>query len=145
MTFSEEMQISCPPTVAFDLISDVRNETRWNGSVRSAELLTSEPVDRGSTLRTDHGRPLGQIESTIAVFDRPARLEYDATSAAMDLGITFTFTKTPDGTTIVGEFAPRPKGVMRLLFPLLRPTIRRDMATHFARFVALCEAEAHRD
>ena len=63
----------------------------------------------------------------------------------MDLGITFTFTKTPDGTTIIGEFAPRPKGVMRLLFPLLRPMIRRDMATQHARFVALFESEAQRD
>lgn len=141
MTITEDVHIDCAPAIAFDLMADARNETQWNEGVSRAELTTDEPVGHGSKFVTDHGAPLGRIESTITVFDRPDRLEFEATSKRMDLAISFTFTDTDSGTVAHGTFVPKPKGVMTLLFPLLRPMIRRDMAKQHQRFKALCEAQ----
>ncbi len=142
MTFTENLRMDCAPATVFDLLADVRNETQWNDGVSRAELITDEPVGHGSKFVTDHGRPLGQIESTITGFDRPDRLEFEATSSRMDLAISFTFTEDDSGTLVQGTFGPKPKGIMAVLFPLLRPMIRRDMAKQHEHLKALCEAQS---
>lgn len=139
--FTEDLQIECPPATAFDVMADIRNETQWNDGVSKAELTTDEPIGHGSRFVTEHGGPLGQIESTITVFDRPNRLEFAATSKRMDLVISFTFTDSGSGTLVHGAFDPKPKGIMAVLFPLLRPMIRRDMAKQHQNLKALCESQ----
>ena len=91
---TEDLDIECAPTTAFDLMADVRNEMDWNDDVSRAELTTDSPIGQGSQFVTSHGSPLGQIESTITTFDRPERLEFSATSKRMDLAISLTFTET---------------------------------------------------
>ncbi len=142
MTITEDLHIACAPVTAFDLMADVRNETQWNEGVSRAELTTEEPIGEGSRFVTDHGGPLGQVESTITVFDRPGRLEFGATSKRMDVAIAYTYTEAGPGTLAHGTFDPKPKGILAVLFPLLRPMIRRDMAKQHQRFKELCEAEA---
>ena len=139
--FTEDLHIECAPGTAFDVMADVRNETEWNDGVARAEMITDDPVGQGSRFVTDHGGPLGQIESTITVFDRPERLEFEATSKRMDLVISFTYTESGSGTLVHGTFDPRPKGIMAALFPLLRPMIRRDMAKQHQKLKAFCEAQ----
>lgn len=141
MTITEDLHIECAPALAFDLMADVRNETHWNDAVSRAELTGEGPVGQGSVFVTDHGGPLGQIESTITTFDRPRRLEFAATSKRMDLAISLTFTEAATGTVVHGTFDPKPKGIMVALFPLLRPIIRRDMAKQHQHFKALCESQ----
>ena len=141
MRITEDLPIDCLPATAFDLMADVRNESQWNDDVSRAELTTGEPVGHGSQFVTYHGPPLGQVESTITMFDRPAHLEFSATSKRMDLAISFAFTETGSGTLVHGEFDPKPKGIMAVLFPVLRPVIRRGMAKQHQHFRALCEAQ----
>ena len=141
MTITEDLDIECAPTTAFDLMADVRNEMKWNDDVSRAELTTDSPIGQGSQFVTSHGSPLGQIESTITTFERPERLEFSAISKRMDLAISLTFTETATGTLLHGAFDPKPKGIMAVLFPLLRPMIRRDMAKQHQNFKALCESQ----
>lgn len=142
MTFTEDLRIECAPSTACDLLADVRNETHWNDGVSQADLVTDEPVGLGSQFVTDHGSPLGKIESTITAFDRPGHLEFEATSKRMDMAISFTFTAADSGTLVRGTFDPKPKGVMAVLFPLLRPMIRRVMTKQHQHLKALCETQA---
>ena len=141
MTITVDLHIDCPPATAFDLMADVRNEPRWNDDVSKAELTTDEPIGHGSQFITYHRRPLGQFESTITMFDRPERLEFAATSKRMDLSISLTFTESGSGTFMHGTFDPKPKGIMAVLFPLLRPMIRRDTAKQHQNLKALCESQ----
>ena len=141
MRITEDLEIGCAPATAFDAMADVRNETEWSHDVSSAELTTGEPVGQGSQFVTEHGPQLGPIESTITTFDRPERLEFSATSKRLDLAISFTFTETDSGTHVDGTFDPKPKGVMTVLFPLLRPMIRRDMAKQHQNLKAFCESQ----
>lgn len=142
MEFSEDLHIECPAAIAFDVIADVRNETQWNAGVKRAELTTAEPIGEGSVFVTDHGRPLGRIESTITVFDRPRHLAFAATSKGIDLAVSYTFAEQGSQTLAHGTFDPKPKGVMAILFPLLRPMIRRDMAKQHRQLTALCQRRA---
>ena len=121
-------------------MADVRNEARWNDDVSRAEMTTDGPVGQGSQFVTYHGRPLGEITSTITMFDRPERLEYSATSKAMDLAMSVTFTESGSDTLMHATFDPTPKGVMKLLLPILLPVIRRDIAKQHQNFRALCQS-----
>ena len=54
-------------------------------------------------------------------------------------------TETDGGTTLIGTFDIRPKGVMSVLFPLLKPMVRRELSRQHERFKQLCESEAQLD
>ena len=49
---------------------------------------------------------------------------------------------TIDGTELESDFDFRPKGALKVLFPLLAPVIRRDVPKQYASFKALCERSA---
>lgn len=142
MRITEDLHIDCPPATAFDLMADVRNETRWNEDVSRSEITTDEPVGHGTQYVTDHGPSLGVVESTITMFDRPTRLDFSVASERMDFANSFTFTGTGSGTLVHSEFHLTPKGTMVPLFPELLPMIRRGTAKKVQNFKALCEAQA---
>ena len=142
MTFTMQWQIECPPEVAFEMMADVRNEVRWNDDVSSAELLTDEPIGLGSRFATRHPWPLGRMESTITEFERPHRFGTRTTAKSMDLTVSATFTATDTRTVLSIQFDPKPKGVMKVLLPILLPMIRRDIDKQHQSFNRLCEEEA---
>ena len=132
MTIREELHIDCPPETAFDLMADVRKITEWNDGVSRAEMRTTQPIGRGSTfVAVNRGQ---EMESTITTFDRPERLDFAVKSKAMDVAGAFRFNSVPSGTELVIEFQPSPKGVMKLLFPVLKPVIQRDLVRQHLKF-----------
>ena len=139
-TFTHEMQIDAPAAIVFDLLADARNELQWNDSVSRVELLTDEPIGKGSKFLVEDRR--GEHDVTIAVFDRPERIEWALVSKQMDVAIKYVLTETAGGTTAVGTFAARPKGFAKVLLPLLMPLIKRDIAKQHGNFKSLCEARA---
>ena len=140
MTIREELHIDCPPELAFDLMADVRHLKAWNEGASRADLITGEPIERGSRFTTvNRGQ---ELESTITVFDRPGRIDFDVTSKRLDVDSTFTFTERDGGTALSIMFEPRPKGVLSVLFPLLKPLIRRDLIKQHLKFKDFCEARA---
>jgi hypothetical protein len=81
------------------------------------------------------------MESTITRFDRPERLDFSVTGKAMDVAAVFRFTEAGAGTTLFIEFQPHPKGIMKILFPVLKPLIQRDLAKQHLKFKAFCESQ----
>ena len=81
------------------------------------------------------------MESNITRFDRPDRLDFSVTGKAMDVAAVFRFTEVGFGTTLVIEFQPHPKGIMKILFPVLRPLIRRDLVKQHLKFKDFCESQ----
>jgi uncharacterized protein YndB with AHSA1/START domain len=128
--------IACPPEQVFDMVADMRNETQWSRRVSSAELRTGEPIEHGSRFSIVNGGT--PYEVTITTYDRPSRLVFEA-SGKPDLTIAYTFKPTTEGTDLESDFDFRPRGVLRVLFPLLAPVIRRDVPKQYASLKALCE------
>ena len=140
MQVEAQTTIAVATEVAFDCMADVRNETSWNSQVSRAELRSGEPVGRGTIfVTTNRGR---DYEATITTFDRPGRLVFDVRGDRMDMTASFAFAAEDGGTRLAGVFDLRPKGVMRLLLPLLLPAVRRDQAKQWQSFGAFCESAA---
>ena len=128
--------IACPPEQVFDTLADLRNDTKWNSRVSSAELLSGEPIGPGSHFAIVNGGT--PYDVTITTYDRPSRLSIEA-SGKPDLTIAYTFTPAGEGTDLESTFDFRPSGVLKMLFPLLAPVIRRDVPKQHASLKALCE------
>ncbi len=143
MTITEHMHIDCPPATAFDLMADVRRLPDWNAGASRAEMRSDGPIGQGSRfIAVNRGQ---ELESTITTFARPERLDFSVTGKAMDVAAAFRFTETSTGTGLVIEFDPKPKGIMKVLFPVLIPLIRRDLAKQHLKFKKFCESQSQSD
>ncbi len=118
------------------MLADLRNEPRWNSRVSSSELRSAEPVERGSRFAVVNGGTAYDV--TITSYERPSRLVVEA-SGNPDLTIGYTLTPTAEGTDLESDFDFRPRGVLKVLFVLLAPLIRRDVPKQYASLKALCE------
>ena len=136
MRVTTTTRIGCPPEDVFDLLADLRNDTQWNSRVSSAELRSPEPIGLGSRFAIVNGGT--PYDVTITSFDRPSRLVFEA-SGKPDLTIACTFTPRGNETELEGDFDFRPRGALKVLFPLLAPVIRRDVPKQYASLKALCE------
>lgn len=139
MTIREAMHIDCPPAAAFDMMADVRRVADWNGGVSRAEMTSAGPIGQGSKfIAINRGQ---KLESTITTFDRPELLEFSTAGKAFDVAGTFRFEEAGAGTGLVIELDPHPKGIMKLLFPVLKPMIRRDLRKQHLKFKDYCESQ----
>ena len=139
MTIREEMHIDCPPATAFDLMADVRKLTDWNEGASRAEMTSTGPIGKGSQfIAVNRGQ---EMKSTITRFDRPERLDFSVTGKALHVTGVFRFTEADEGTQLVIEFEPHPKGIMKAFFPVLRPLIRRDLLKQHLKFKQFCESQ----
>ncbi len=129
-------RIACAPEGVFDTLADLRNETQWNARVSSAELRSDDPIGLGSRFGLVNGG--ASYDVTITTYERPSRLVLEA-SGKPDLTITYALSPTSDGTELKSELDFRPRGALKLLFPLLAPVIRRDVPKQYGSLKALCE------
>lgn len=143
MELSVEQDIAAPPEVVFDVMADARREVEWNSQVSRAELVGGEPIGEGTRFRTiNRGQ---EYHATIATHDRPRRLVYEVTGRGMDITATFEFTAAGAGTRFDGRFDMRPKGPLKLAFPLMRRLVQRDLNAQSASLKALAERIAQGD
>ncbi len=136
MRVTATTRIACPPENVFDMLADLRNDRQWNSRVSRAELRSPEPIEVGSRFAVVNGGTAYDV--TITTYDRPSRLVFEA-SGKPDLTIVCTLTPTGEGTELKSDFDFRPRGALRVLFPLLAPVIRRDVPKQYASLKALCE------
>lgn len=137
MKFTVESEIARPPEVVFDRMADARNEPEWNSQVSRSDLVSDGPVGQGSRFVTvNRGKP---YEATITTADRPGLCVFEVTGGVFDITTTFTIGPSGAGSHVVSEFDFRPKGAMKLTFPLMQGAIRKDLATQSQNFKRFCE------
>jgi Polyketide cyclase / dehydrase and lipid transport len=116
---SGELRIARPVEAVFDFIADSRNEPRYNPDMRSVELLTGEPLGRGTRFQASMGRSGMGLLVTLTEFERPHLLGSTTTSDLMDTEGALRFRADgPSATLLSWDWQVRPKGWLRLLGPL---------------------------
>jgi hypothetical protein len=62
--------IACPPEQVFDMVADLRNETRSSSRVSSAQLRSAEPIQLGSRFAIVNGGTAYEVTTTVFVRDQ---------------------------------------------------------------------------
>jgi hypothetical protein len=130
--------INRPVETVFDYFSDCRNETQWNPFVKTIDKIGDGPVGLDTRFRGDYPG-VGSAEFAISVYEFPHRVGFQGAFAPMAFEMLATCRELFGGEAthfdFVGEF--RPRGIFKLLSPLMAIKMRRDFA---ARGIALKRA-----
>jgi hypothetical protein len=118
---ADQLSISASIETVFDTVVDTRNEPSYNPTMTWVELLTPEPIGRGTRFRALMGKK--ELETLVEVteYDRPHRYGAETTSSILETSGTIRFTAEGDMTIMAWDWQVQPKGWLGVLGPLFGP------------------------
>lgn len=115
------------PEVAFDFFADFPNEPAWNPECLSVEKTSSGPAGVGATY-VGRMRGVGRIDSEIVGYDRARSLATVERSRVATGQFEFRFTPDGTGSRVDVVMRMQPRGLIRLLTPVMRAMSRKLLA-----------------
>jgi len=113
--------IARPIDVVFDFVADERNEPKYNPRMVHAEKVTPGPVGKGTrwvaTIQS-MGRPL-DMAMEVTDYKRPTSLGSTTSMSTAEIRGTLTFQPDPAGTWMQWSWELKPKGMFKLLTPVI--------------------------
>jgi hypothetical protein len=123
-----EIWIGRPVEEVFDYVADQSNEPQYNPQMVRAEKITPGPIGRGTRFRSavaSRGRTADMLIECTG-YERPRRFESTTTMAQAVIRYTLMFEPAGAGTRMRWAGQVRPKGVLRLLGPVITWLGRRQ-------------------
>jgi uncharacterized protein YndB with AHSA1/START domain len=123
--------INRPPQAVFDYLADGTHNRDWRTAVVEIRR-TTDTQGEGASYRQVLTGPGGRRidgDYRVTVFDPPRRLEFLVTAGPARPAGVFELTENPDQSTRV-RFALdiTPAGLMKLMTPMIRKTMRTEVA-----------------
>jgi len=112
----------------FDFLADERNEPRFNPRMRGAEKISEGPIGVGTRFRAEvvsMGRPIEMVIEYTG-YERPRRLASTTHMSSMDIQYTLTFEPVPEGTRMRWSGDLEPRGIFKLMSPMVARLGRRQ-------------------
>jgi hypothetical protein len=138
-----EIVIERPVDEVFDFVADARNEPRYNPRMLRAEKLTPGPVGLGTRFRDEFksvGRP-AEVAIEIVGYERPRRLTDSIHLSTMEIRGGLAFDPVPAGTRMRWSWELMPRGVFRLMTPVVARIGRRQERRIWAGLKRVMEAQ----
>lgn len=128
----------------FDFVADERNEPRYNPRMLCAEKISPGPIGVGTSFHAETATRRGSAEMTIEVtaYERPRRLASSSHVGTMDIHGTLAFDPVPEGTRMHWEWHVMPRGLLKLMSPLIGRMGRRQEERIWASLKRFLEARA---
>jgi uncharacterized membrane protein len=139
-----EIVINRPVDEVFDFVADARNEPLYNPQMLRSEKLTPGPIGLGTQFRDEiksMGRP-AEITIEIVGYERPRRLTDSIRMSTMDIRGGLTFDPVPAGTRMRWSWELTPRGVFKLLTPMVARIGRRQEQRIWGDLKRVMEAQA---
>ncbi|HSR24533.1 MAG TPA: SRPBCC family protein [Candidatus Eisenbacteria bacterium] len=131
MLIEGEIVIDRPVEEVFDFVADERNEPQYNPGMTRAEKITPGPIGEGTRFAAEMVGMGRVAEMTIEFtgYERPRRLTSATHMSAMDVYGGLLFEPVPGGTRMRWRWELRPRGLLKLLGPLVGRMGRRQEQT----------------
>jgi carbon monoxide dehydrogenase subunit G len=139
-----EILINRPTEEVFDFVADERNEPRYNPHMRRAERISDGPVGLGTRFRAEivsMGRTVEMIIEFTG-YDRPRRLASSTHMSSMDTHGGLTFDPVPEGTRMRWSWEVEPRGILKVMRPLVAWMGRRQEQRIWTSLKHLLEGQA---
>jgi uncharacterized protein YndB with AHSA1/START domain len=141
-----EIVINRPPEEVFDVVADERNEPKYNPQMLGADLITPEPIGVGTQFRAETVTMGRRSEMVIefTAYDRPRRLASATHMSTMEIEGALTFQALPEGTLMRWTWDLQPRGLLKLMSPLIARMGRRNeraIWTSLKRYVEAAQVE----
>jgi uncharacterized protein YndB with AHSA1/START domain len=133
MRVEETFFVSRPREVVFDYLTDPSNLADWQTSKTSVEQLSDGPPRLGTRVR-ERTKPPGRKEFEQIVefteFVRPRRVHIHIVEGPYPVDGTWFFEPHGDGTRVRFVAEGEMRGVMRILQPVAKLVLARQMAAY---------------
>ena len=115
------------PEEAFDYLADFSNAPEWDPNTNSSVCVSGEPGAVGSRykVRTEFGGREMELMYETVVSERPHRVVLESGNDKTDIRDTMTFEPTATGTDVTYDANVAPKGLTKLLDPVLTLMFKR--------------------
>ena len=138
-----ELVINRPVHEVFDIVADERNEPRYIPRICRAEKLSPGPIGPGTRFRAEAvtlGRTTGMtIQYT--TYERLRRLASSIHMPAADIAGTLRFDPVANGTRMSWSWVVRPRGLYRLLTPVIARVGQRQELENWGGLKRFLEAQ----
>ena len=116
-----EIVIARPVEEVFDFVADERNEPRYNTQMRRAEKISEGPIGLGTQYRAEvmRGRQAVPMVIEVTGYERPRMLASTTRMSSMDIRYALTFAPVSEGTRMGWVGDVQPKGLLRLMSPVV--------------------------
>jgi carbon monoxide dehydrogenase subunit G len=131
MRIEQSFSVSRPPEVVFDYLTNPANLAAWQTSKTSVEQLTAGAPQLGTRVRERTKGPRGKEFEQIVEFtefDRPARVHAHIVEGPYPVDGTWSLATDGAGTRVDFVAEGELPGVPRLLQPLAKRLLARQMA-----------------
>lgn len=131
-----EIIINRPIDVVFDFVADERNEPRHNPRLRQVDQTKSGPIGQGKRFRAEATATMCRTAEMVIEytdFKRRRRLASSTHMSVMDIHGTLTFDPVPAGTRMRWAWVITPRGVLKLVRPLVARLGQRQERAIWAR------------
>jgi hypothetical protein len=118
--------INNPVVEVFDVLADLGSYAKWNPTILSSRWVDGEPHGNGS--RFEWGlRGLGKVVQELGEFEPPVHLRIVTDLKPVTGGHRMSLTAEGDATRIDHELEVTPRGIFKLLGPMLAMNGRRNL------------------
>jgi len=141
--FEERIEIARDPKAVFAFLTSPEQRPRWDRSVVSERLLSPEPVQVGSRVRT-RMRVMGravEFDWLVTELAPPTAMAARSLSGTMPTRLRFSFAATDVVCRVIASIGAEPGGMLRVVEPIVAEAARSTLATGLARARTLLEAE----
>jgi hypothetical protein len=117
------------------------HHSSWDPAVVGMRRLGDGPLGVG-TEGVEEARRMGRVQRTrfrVTDVDRPRRFAFTDVDGPFALDRSYSFAPHADGTQVTFRFTMSPRGAMRLIFPLMRRAIARQVRANIGRLPAAVE------
>ncbi len=126
---SDSVVIARDPADVFDVAADPKRQLEWDAqTLKRVEKLTPGPLGPGARYRGTF-KGFGVIEYEFPEFDRPVRFSHRALVKVGEMYHTFEFEPVSEGTRLTQAIRAEPRGIGRLLRPLMPAMLRKRVRT----------------
>lgn len=127
----ETFPVRRPPEVVFDYLTSPSNLADWQTSKTSVEQLTDGAPRLGTRIRERTKPPAGkEFEQVVEFteFERPSRVCVHIVEGPYPIDGTWSFAPDGDGTRVHFEASGELHGLLRMLHPIAKILMARQMA-----------------
>jgi uncharacterized protein YndB with AHSA1/START domain len=136
-----ETTFDAPIETVFDAIADATNEPAWLPGAQKVEKETAGPVGLGSRFKGTYARA-GEVALEIVDYERPNRVTFRAKSRIVEFDDEVRLTGDGTRTKLEARMLARPRGLMRLLTPLMAGTMRTQFEQNWPHLGGYLERQA---
>jgi len=131
-------RIERPLDVIFDYLADMRHEPEWLPGASNVRQTSEGVIGQGTTFAGTYARA-GTVTCELVAFDRPRALTIHGDARGMSFDDEILLREVDGGTELTATMRTTPKGLFKLVAPMMGRVIDRQFQGNWDRLKAKLE------